>query len=160
MAVFMLRTCNESVNSCKGGIFCVFLTPYQRYLCRHCEVSHSETTIPPHWVSDSEPRYLPGCTHGMDWQPRNESCGCSTGRVPGRKSMIYDRCGLSCPWLPFLFSPPLPGENRHTPRWSRHVCPCGMTGIERSEDDALLTRAKRRCAVRILSCSLRVPPPL
>ncbi len=54
----MLRTCNESVNSCKGGIFCVFLTPYQRYLCRHCEVSHIETTIPPYMVSTKiRPRF-------------------------------------------------------------------------------------------------------
>ena len=54
----MLRTCNESVNLCKGGIFCVFLAPCLRYLCRHCEVPYIETTIPPYMDSTViRPRY-------------------------------------------------------------------------------------------------------
>lgn len=35
---------------------------------------------------------------------------------------------------------------------------CGTVGIERSEDGTLPTRVKRRYAVRVLSCSLRVLP--
>ena len=73
----------------KGAYFACFwhrsfLAPFQRYLCRLCGVSHSETTIPPYWVLDDEPKHSSGCTH-----------------------RIYVRCGLSFP-----FSPPLPGENR------------------------------------------------
>lgn len=76
----------------KGVCFCVFSTPCQRYLCRVREVSHSETTIPPHWV-------LYSTNHE----------GVPMVVVHGRTSMNYDRCGLSFP-----FSPPLPGENRPT----------------------------------------------
>ncbi len=89
----------------KGVCFCVFSTPCQRYLCRVREVSHSETSIPSYWVFSLHGRGWSSCTDIMDWQSRNESWGRSHGRVPGRTSMIYVRCGLSCPRLPFRSLP-------------------------------------------------------
>ena len=58
----------------------------------------------------------------------------------------------------FPFSPPLPGERTAYPDGRGRVHACGTVGIERSEDDTLPTRVKRRYAIRILSCSLRVLP--
>ena len=135
MAVFMLRTCNESVNSCKGGIFCVFLAPHQRYLCRLCGVSHSETTIPPYWVL---------------YSTNHEG-------VPmvGFRANVHDLRPLRS----FLSAlSPASGRESTYPDCRGRVHACGTVGIERSEDGTLPTRVKRRYAVRVLSCSLRVLP--
>lgn len=135
MAVFMLRTCNESVNSCKGGIFCVFSAPCQRYLCRLCGVSHSETTIPPYWVLYS--------TNHED--------------VPMVGFTVERPRSTTAAVFPFR-SLPASGRESACPDGRGRVHACGAVGIERSEDGTLLTRVKRRCAVRVLSYSLRVLP--
>lgn len=135
MAVFMLRTCNESVNSCKGGIFCVFSAPCQRYLCRLREVSHSETTIPPYWVLYS--------TNHED--------------VPMVGFTVERPRSTTAAVFPFR-SLPASGRESACPDGRGRVHACGAVGIERSEDGTLLTRVKRRCAVRVLSYSLRVLP--
>lgn len=78
----------------------------------------------------------------------------------GSRSNVHDlrplRSFLSAPAFPF--SPPLPGERTACPDGRGRVHACGAVGIERSEDGTLLTRVKRRCAVRVLSYSLRVLP--
>lgn len=51
---------------------------------------------------------------------------------------------------------PTSGRESTYPDGLGRVHACGAVGIERSEDGTLLTRVKRRCAVRVLSCSLRV----
>ena len=50
------------------------------------------------------------------------------------------------------------GRESACPDGRGRVHACGAVGIERSEDRTLLTRVKRRCAVRVLSYSLRVLP--
>lgn len=50
------------------------------------------------------------------------------------------------------------GRESACPDGRGRVHACGAVGIERSEDGTLLTRVKRRCAVRVLSYSLRVLP--
>lgn len=135
MAVFMLRTCNESVNSCKGGIFCVFLAPHQRYLCRLCGVSHSETTIPLTGFC------IARIMRAFPWS--------------GSRSNIHDLRPLRS----FLSAlSPASGRESTYPDCRGRVHACGTVGIERSEDGTLPTRVKRRYAVRVLSCSLRVLP--
>ncbi len=98
-----------------------FCTPYQRYLCRHCEVSHSETTIPPSlgFGQRTEIFVRLHARDGLATEKRIMRMFPMVG-VPVRTSMIYDRCGLSCPWPPFLFSPPASGERIGIPhRWPR-----------------------------------------
>ena len=53
---------------------------------------------------------------------------------------------------------PASGRESSCPDGRGRVHACGTVGIERSEDGTFPTRVKRRCAIRILSCSLRVLP--
>lgn len=78
----------------------------------------------------------------------------------GSRSNVHDlrplRSFLSAPAFPF--SPTLPGENRPAlmvAGASMHAVRSASNG---REDGTLLTRVKRRCAVRVLSYSLRVLP--
>lgn len=78
----------------------------------------------------------------------------------GSRSNVHDlrplRSFLSVATFPVLS--PASGRESTYPDGRRRVHACGMVGVERSEDRTLPTRVKRRCAVRILSCSLRVLP--
>lgn len=53
---------------------------------------------------------------------------------------------------------PASGRESAYPDGRGRVHACGTVGIERSEDGTLPTRVERRCAIRVLSCSLRVLP--
>lgn len=119
----------------KGVYFACFWTPYQRYLCRLCGVSHSETTYP--LTGFCMARIM----RAFPWS--------------GSRSNVHDLRPLRS-FLSVLS--PASGRESAYPDGHGRVHACGTVGIERSEDGTLPTRVKRRCAIRILSCSLRVLP--
>lgn len=71
----------------------------------------------------------------------------------GSRSNVHDLRPL---WSFLSVLSPASGRESACPDGHGRVHAVGTVGIERSEDGTLPTCVKRRCAVRVLSCSLRV----
>lgn len=130
----MLRTCNESVNSCKGGMFLrVF---WHRTNGIYVDFVESHIVRQPYPLTGF---CIARIMRAFPWS--------------GSRSNVHDLRPLRS-FLSVLS--PASGRESAYPDGRRRGHARGTVGIERSEDGTLPTRVERRYAVRVLSCSLRV----